>query len=597
MRGTRSVSHMRLAEASDMSLVEMTRSGVSDAFGELWKRHAAAVQAAIRSFTGFDPDDVAQETFLRVLRQIQEGRGPNTAFRAYAIMTARNVSANMARGASGNEVTGSPDEVFEEASGEQRDTESTVLGNAFTVQVFSTLPTRWQEVLWYREVEDLPVRQICTYLGMSENATSVLLKRAREGFKQAWIAANLEPSKALSQDCTWVLERLPQFTRGKVRSGALKKMEAHFLDCARCAILAEQADYLHAKLALVLLPAFMGGAAATQYAAWLQSAGAGPAVAAVVASDPLLERATKPAAQSSSGTGPGALNKVFIPVAVLGATGALILTFAFAGSPPTEREELRSGVGDSTVEATAGMSGAGTGVNGRGSGAAESPEGAGSGAESKDAAGGSASLAGEDAGPAVDGLPAPAEPLPGAPASGFVTLAASPLDGYEVGVFPRLVGRAMPRATVTLTVTNERGETRTGVAYADAQGRWAYTPTELMGVVTVTGSQSYPAGGSVAAEAGVLIGVFQVGRGLGIEVGSIGPDQTTIRVTGLGSPTKNQVVNIESTALGMLASKYPPTAAGEVALTVPYARAALGDLRFWQGDTSEGPRRTWWRTS
>lgn len=589
---------IELTQASDMALVELTRSGIGDAYAELWKRHAPAVITATRCFTGFDPDDVAQETFLRVFQQIQAGRGPNMAFRAYAIMTARNIATNMARNRSSNEVTGNDDSVFERHASEVSDTAGKVLGSAFTQHVFATLPTRWQEALWYRDVEDLPVREFSAYLGMTENATSALLKRAREGFKQAWIAANLAPEAGLPADCQWVVEKLPQITRGKSTPATRKKLSAHFEGCSRCTILAEESEHIHSRLALVLLPALIGGPAATGYAAWLQSGAAAPASAAVFNVPAAM--ASQPATIAKANAGllvSGSTKAMILPVAALSA-GVLATSIAFSLNFPAEEHALpiiNAATEDPSVKSQA-----------------ENPESKPTSSKEttqeqskftdagddggRDAASGSsvgsdgaaASKVGADANDNADSA---GVELPIAPAS----LSAVPMDGVETGIYPRLVGVGAPDASIQLQVQNELGQSYEHLVIADAQGRWVFTPSRLLGQLTVLGQQTYSFDGQDFRDDEVIIGTYAVGNGLGIEVEASGTEKTTIRVTGLASPSKNQVVNIESTGQGTLASNHPPTAQGEMTLTVPFPRSALGDLRYWQGNTSEGPRRVWWR--
>ena len=591
-----------------MALVELTRSGIGDAYAELWKRHAPAVIIATRCFTGFDPDDVAQETFLRVLQQIQAGRGPTTAFRAYAIMTARNVATNMARNRSSDEITGSDDSVFEAHAPELPDTAGKVLGSAFTQQVFATLPTRWQEVLWYRDVEDLPVRDFSVYLGMTENATSALLKRAREGFKQAWIAANLEPEAGLPADCQWVVEKLPQITRGKSTSATRMKLSAHFERCPRCTILAEESEHIHSRLSLVLLPALIGGSAATGYAAWLQSGAAAPASAAVFNASAAIASGPAAIAKASAGlVGSGATKAMILPMAAISA-GVLATSIAFSLSMPAEEHALpvvdtatqrppiesrtektepkptpskgshqeQSKSMDTGSEADSGVD-AGAAPNN-----ASGPNGT---ADSNGATNANCNAASDGAGD-PNGVDPPAAPA---------SLSAVPLDGVETGVYPRLAGSGAPSASIHLQIQNELGQSYTQEVTADAQGRWVFTPARLLGQLTVTGRQTYAFEGKDLQDDEVVIGTYAVGNGLGIEVEASGAETTTIRVTGLATPTKNQVVNIESTGKGTLASNRPPTAPGEMTLTLPFPRSALGDLRYWQGNTSEGPRRVWWR--
>ncbi|MBP1327219.1 RNA polymerase sigma factor (sigma-70 family) [Leucobacter exalbidus] len=319
-----------LAHASDMALVELSRGGFNDAFAELWKRHSGAVIAATRSFTGFDPDDVVQETFTRIFDQIQSGQGPQTAFRAYAMVTARNIATNMARKHSNNEVTGAADEVFEHTDRAPKDMADTVLSNSFTLGVFSSLPTKWQEALWYRDVEDLPINQCSSFLGLNENATTALVKRAREGFKQAWIAANITPASQLSPECEWFVEKLPKYVRGRAPATVTKRIEAHLATCHRCAIVAEESQNVHKRLALILLPLFLGGHAAAGYLAWIQ-AGHNQVAVAAHAVQGLAVHGTSAkiaAVEAVSIKGAAVSGAAHFPVAVVAAASAGVVAVA-----------------------------------------------------------------------------------------------------------------------------------------------------------------------------------------------------------------------------------------------------------------------------
>lgn len=582
-----------ISNASDMALVELTRSGINDAYAELWKRHSSNLTVAIRCFTGFDADDIAQETFMRILQQIQAGKGPQTAFRAYAMMTARNIATNMSRSNAESEITGNNDDVFELSSAGSPDIGDTILEKSFTYQVFNTLPTRWQEVLWYREVEDLPVKDFCVFLGMSENSTSALLLRAREGFKQAWIAANLEPQSDLPEGCRRVVEKLPQLARGKASAAAKRKLDAHLVDCRRCSILAGQSEEVHSRLALVLLPGILGGVGAQQFVAWLQSGASLPAAAesfaAALASQPSLLSPEGSLAKA------GAIKSFTTPMALISA-GALAATLALSATAaaPTTAPISRLPGTPTSIDAKRSEQTA----EDQNDNAANDQEDAAADSEwevsSETEAASQDPILNDNATPsdvgATDAL-TPPQPAAVAPSP----LSAIPADGIEVGVYPRLVGSGAPHARIDLTVTNERGEAFSQSIVADGQGRWVFTPTKLMGTITVTGVQTYLHKGSEVADAIANIGTYQVGRGLAISVEQTAPQQTTIRVTGLDTPTLNQVVNIQSTALGALATHQPATGPGEYVLTVPYARSELGDLRYWQGNSSVGPQRVWWR--
>ncbi|NLF05918.1 MAG: sigma-70 family RNA polymerase sigma factor, partial [Actinomycetales bacterium] len=59
-------------------------------------------------------------------------------------------------------------------------------------RAFTSLPERWQAVLWYSEVEAMKPAAIAPLLGVSPNGVSALLVRAREGLRDAYVAAHVE---------------------------------------------------------------------------------------------------------------------------------------------------------------------------------------------------------------------------------------------------------------------------------------------------------------------------------------------------------------------------------------------------------------------
>lgn len=569
----------RFANDADMALVNMVKAGDQDAFGELWKRHAGAVAAAARTFTGFDPDDVTQETFYRVLKRLEEGHGPTTAFRAYAIMTARNVAVNMARQGTLDETTGASDELFEAISQPQEDFAPQLIESSFTLSVFRTLPIRWQEALWYREVEDLPVQVFCTFLGMSENATSALLKRAREGFKQAWLAANISPDNDLNPDCRWAIAQLPRYVRGKSSAAVRKRLEPHLASCPRCAIVSEESEELHRKLALVLLPAFLGGSAGAAYLDWTRSNGA----SAAAGQAPNSGRRLTAAKVAKFG---------LIPTAVVlaGSIGGAYALSVVPASPETPRNPPTS-----SPETEATLSGDPS-TQEPGSSSTR-PERATSGVITPEPASPepSATRAVTDAAPTEENpTPAPApQPAPTSPIYLPSTLTAAPIDGMEAGVYPHLKGTGVPGARITLTTATDANEQLTAEILVAADGTWSYTPTKLRGTLTVTAAQSYQKSGVTYVENPVRLGTFNVGDGLRMTITQTAPNESTIKMTNFGTAVKNLVGNAKSTTLGLLVERRAPNASGELVITVPYPRTALGDVLFWQGDTSTGPYRVW----
>jgi RNA polymerase sigma factor (sigma-70 family) len=251
-------------DLSDGALIERTRRGDRAAYGELWQRHSGSARTVARSFSSLDPDDLVAESFTRIYDAILAGRGPTGAFRPYLFTTVRNTAASWGRAR--HETNLETLESFEDpATSESATLEA--LDRSTTAQAFRSLPTRWQEVLWYTEVEGMQPAQVAPLVGMGANATAALAYRAREGLRQAWIQAHLR--NAEEPECRWTIDRLGGWTRGRLRARDTARLEAHLDDCARCTIVAAEAREVGSRLALVLLPLAAGVGGATAYSAWL----------------------------------------------------------------------------------------------------------------------------------------------------------------------------------------------------------------------------------------------------------------------------------------------------------------------------------------
>ncbi|WP_309854837.1 sigma-70 family RNA polymerase sigma factor [Leifsonia sp. 1010] len=271
-----------VSDRSDTDLVESARAGDDDAFAELWLRHASAGRTVARSFSTEDPDDVVAEAYARILKAVRDGRGPSAGFRPYLFTTIRNVAA--AWGGARRDVpiedatTIEDPETTEAASMD-------ALDRSLTARAFRSLPQRWQEVLWYSEVEGMSPATVAPLLGLTPNGTAALAYRAREGLRQAWIQAHISASPEGS-DCRWTTERLGAYSRGALGKRETARLERHLTECAKCSIVAAEAQNVGSRLTLVLLPLLLGVGGAAAYAASLQrgaAAVAGGAVGGAVA--------------------------------------------------------------------------------------------------------------------------------------------------------------------------------------------------------------------------------------------------------------------------------------------------------------------------
>ncbi|MFB8387549.1 sigma-70 family RNA polymerase sigma factor [Microbacterium sp. NPDC055910] len=304
-------------ELGDADLVLRARSGDASAFGELWRRHYRSGVTVARSVSSsLDADDLVQEAYTRIYQSIQKGGGPTGSFRAYLFTSIRNTAAGWGRARKDTAVD-VLDTVEDPATTEQATDEA--LDRGLTHQAFRSLPTRWQEVLWYSEIEGMKPAEIAPLLGLKATAVAQLTFRAREGLREAWIQAHLR-SVTDGSPCQWTIERLGAYARSNLGRRDHGKLESHLAECTRCTIVASEAKEVGSRLALVLLPLTIGTAGAAGYLASLQGGGA-PLVALAAMPSTVVEGAVTiggsgaaTLAPAGSAAGSGGAQSLLVPV-------------------------------------------------------------------------------------------------------------------------------------------------------------------------------------------------------------------------------------------------------------------------------------------
>lgn len=256
------------ARRSDTDLVDAARAGDRAAFGTLWARHAEAGRRVARSITqAFDADDLVSEAYTRIFTAVTAGRGPTGPFRPYLFVTIRNIAISWARSA--RETT--LDEADDVA--DPRATDATVLAaldSSLTLRAFRTLPERWQEVLWFTEVDALSPARVAERLGMNANGVAALAYRAREGLRQAWIQAHIDTS-AVESTHKWTLEHVGKNARGGLSSRNKLRFDAHLEQCPACTVIAAEAVDTSNRFTPALLPLAVGTLGATGLGAFVTS--------------------------------------------------------------------------------------------------------------------------------------------------------------------------------------------------------------------------------------------------------------------------------------------------------------------------------------
>lgn len=244
---------------TDDELLSAVRSGDTGAYSVLYHRHFAdALHHARRLGAAHDPDDVAQEAFLKILRSTLRGGGPREGFAGYLMRVVRNEAIDRSRRArefavddvetiapDGFVVSDGVDELFD---------------RQLMRRAFVGLPEKWQRILWLTEVEGETPRSLAPQLKQSPNAVAQLSRRAREGLRAAWLQVHVDVTSG-EDGCREVAQDLGAYERGRLKGSRAARVEAHLEGCVRCTAALAELRQISARMRGVLLPVVLGTSA------------------------------------------------------------------------------------------------------------------------------------------------------------------------------------------------------------------------------------------------------------------------------------------------------------------------------------------------
>ncbi|MGV8858816.1 sigma-70 family RNA polymerase sigma factor [Rhodoglobus sp.] len=305
---------------SDEQLLAQARTGVQNAFAELWSRHYRSGICVARQYTSIDADDLVSEAFARIYQRVLAGGGPRGAFRPYLYTTIRNLASTW--GAASREVQ--VDEIADYEDPSTIDDPVTLaLDRTLTAQAFRGLPERWQSVLWYTEVEGMDPHEVAPILGMSANGVAALSYRAREGLRKARLQAHINDASA-SGECQWAMSKFGEHARQSLSERDSRRVNSHLESCARCAIVCEEIDEVGSRLALVMIPLLLGGVAGGGFLSAFAQSGAVSLTAAAAPAMPAAVLGGTHFAGVTAGTAASGATVGALPVALAGSLAAAV---------------------------------------------------------------------------------------------------------------------------------------------------------------------------------------------------------------------------------------------------------------------------------
>ena len=254
--------------ASDAELIAAVRAGDTAAYELLYRRHVEAARRMTRTLAHdpADVEDLVAEAFAKLLAMLEEGGGPESAFRPYLLTTIRRLFYDRTRKARRESVTDDPE--AHDPGVPFVDTAVQGMEYAFVARAFARLPEHWQAVLWHTEVEGEQPADVAPMMGLTPNGVAAMAYRARERLRQHYLQEHIAADPA--EECRWSIERLGAHVRGGLSRRDSRRLESHLDGCRRCHLLFVELGEVNAGMREILAGALLGGSAG----AYLSGSGA-----------------------------------------------------------------------------------------------------------------------------------------------------------------------------------------------------------------------------------------------------------------------------------------------------------------------------------
>jgi RNA polymerase sigma factor (sigma-70 family) len=239
----------------------MTGTGptrVDDEYAALYREHNARLVAYARSLTGSSAvaEDLAAEAHFRVWRRIHAGHVVENPS-AYLTTTVRNLAAGLGRAQ--HEITRDVAELPEDPQRAEtlaEDPERRASQVDLISRLLKELPERWAKALWYAEVEDLPMEAVGERIGASAGTTAVVLTRARERLRQAFLQS--QHGRPANEECEQYWKQMPTIVRATASARRTKSVLDHCEGCEDCRTRMLALTEANTRLPLLLGPALLG---------------------------------------------------------------------------------------------------------------------------------------------------------------------------------------------------------------------------------------------------------------------------------------------------------------------------------------------------
>jgi RNA polymerase sigma factor (sigma-70 family) len=168
-----------MSESSDRldTALDQARAGDSRGFDTLFRAYGGSVAGYLRARQVHDPDDLANEVFLRAFRSIHTVRGNSDRFRSWLFGIAHNAAVDDARRRRRRVRETTLDGSHNVAGGDVEAEAAAELERVRVQAMLDDLAPDQRDVLLLRVVGDLTVADTAAVLGKSYEAVKALQRR------------------------------------------------------------------------------------------------------------------------------------------------------------------------------------------------------------------------------------------------------------------------------------------------------------------------------------------------------------------------------------------------------------------------------------
>jgi RNA polymerase sigma factor (sigma-70 family) len=244
---------------SDAELITAVRGGDERAYATLWSRHEGAAGRLARQISNpSNADDLVSEAFLRVLRALKAGNGPDGAFRPYLFSTLRRI--NIDNGRSYYTRVALTDDERDLDLDPSESAAEVLAGNdegSAAWRAWSSLPDSAKTLLWHLIIEEETPAQIAPLIGTTPNGVSSRAVRAKERLRQAFLQQHL--LDADTDACRQARRRFGEYVRDALSTRDQSEVRAHLETCTSCQGALLEVSDINQTMKLVIGPAVLGG--------------------------------------------------------------------------------------------------------------------------------------------------------------------------------------------------------------------------------------------------------------------------------------------------------------------------------------------------